>query len=448
MKDKTVYELTPAQDVVHLQGKLSLHKNVYNIMATLTVNEKLDFELLKKAFNKVVERNDCLRIKFFKEKKQLKQIFEDTREYDIPVLSFNSEVEQEKYLQKSTKKVVGFLNSRVVEPAFINTFDGKSMVVLKVCHLVLDIYGINMIYKDLFDVYNALKSNSELPPVPTSFEEMVKTDIKKRHDETYNQKNREFFNEYFSSRENPYYAGIHGTDNPIWQKQLKNNRHAMKLFIINNQTQGYAHKIEKSLVDKVFEFCKQNNITPANFLFYALSITASKMNGNVKNMLPMELCNCRGTVATKKGAGTKAQSILCYTTVNYDKTFKENLTKFCEDQNVIYRHIGFSDLEVQELLHKHYKSSYLEIYYGIAYSFVPVNMPKGSSFMVRSNGHGALPCYIAQLYNIEDGNITMAYDVQTKIISEQNVELFHKNYLTVLEEVVSNPNIDLNKIEF
>ena len=47
------------------------------------------------------------------------------------------------------------------------------MVFLKVCHLILDLYGINFIFKDLFEVYNSLlnktlslNSNDELEDVP------------------------------------------------------------------------------------------------------------------------------------------------------------------------------------------------------------------------------------------------------------------------------------------
>ena len=235
MENKNVYELTSAQDVVYLQCKLSLHKNVVNIVSSLTLDEDVDFELLQKAFNKVSERNDCLRIRFFKQGKKLMQVFEESRSYDnIPVIKFETEAEQDEFLEKQTKKAIKYLNGVVAEPTFIKTYDHKSMVLMKVAHLVLDIYGINIIYKDLFDVYYAMKEGRELPELPTSFEEMLKADLKKKSDVAFNEKNREFFKEYYETRENPYYAGIHGYENKIWQKQLKKKRHAMKLFLFSN----------------------------------------------------------------------------------------------------------------------------------------------------------------------------------------------------------------------
>ncbi|MBR2909832.1 MAG: hypothetical protein IKC11_05805 [Clostridia bacterium] len=448
MEEKKIYELTPAQDVVYLQCRLSIHKNVANISSSLTIEEEIDFELLKKAFNIVAERNDCLRLKFFKSGKKLMQTFEEKKEYNnIPVYEFNTKETQDKYINEFIKAPIKFLKGVVAEPVFIKTFDNKSMVLMKVCHLILDIYGINIIYKELFDVYKALKNNTEMPEVPVQFEELIVADLKKKNDESFNQKNKEYFTEYFSSKENPYYAGVHGEENKIWQKQKKKGRHAMKLFLFNNQTKGFQKYIDKDLTTKIMEYCKNTNQSPANFLFYALSITASKLNGKVKNMLPMELCNCRGTVQSKKCAGTKAQSILCYTTINYEKSFKENFDDFIKNQNSLYRHIGYPDLEVQELLHKYYKSSYLEVYYGIAFSFLPIVMPKGSQFKIYSNGYGALPCYIAQLYRVEDGDIVMAYDSQKKIIGQEEIDRFHKKYIEVLEQILEDQNIVLDNLK-
>ena len=90
--EKTCYELSPSQDVSYLQCKYTLFKRVINIIPAITINYDVDFDLMEKAFNLVVERNDCLRIKFFKRKGKLMQYFEDSRPYKkIPVVKFDTE---------------------------------------------------------------------------------------------------------------------------------------------------------------------------------------------------------------------------------------------------------------------------------------------------------------------------------------------------------------------
>ena len=448
MKERKIYELTPAQDVPYLQCKYTLFKRVINVLSSITLEEEVDFELMKDAYNLVVERNDCLRIKFFKKRKQLMQYIDEPKKLkNIPILSFKTKEEQEKYIDKYKNSAIKFLKGQVVEPTFIKTYDNRCMILLKVCHLVLDIYGVNIIYQDLINVYNALKNGETLPEQPSSFEEIMIKDIEKKHNERLVNNNTEFFTDLLQNNPEPFYTGLHGPDNKIWQKKLSKNHRSMQMFFINNDTKGYCHNIDGALVEKVLNYCKEYSCTPAHFLMYTCTLTAAKLNNNTRNVLPLELCNCRGTAQAKKCGGTKVQSVACYTTFDYEKEFANALADFSINQTKLYRRINFEDRDFEMLLHKTYRSSWLETYYSLTYSFIPMTMPNGVEFSIYSNGKCALPAYIAQLYNTETNEIRMAYDVQTKIITEQNVADFHQKYLHVIEQVLNNPQIKLNEIE-
>lgn len=448
MENKTIYELNPSQEVVRLQCKYTLFKRVINILTSMTSDDELDFDVMEKALNLTVERNDCLRIKFCKHNKQLMQYFEDEVVFEnIPRIEFKTKEEQDKFIKSKSKKAIKYKKGVILEPYFIKTYDNRYMVFFKLCHLILDIYGINMIFKDLFEVYDCLINNKELPPKPGKFEDVVKKDLEKKHDETVVEKNRQFFEDFLSKNEEPSYAGLSGANEPIWKKQTKKNRREMKMFFIKNDTKGYKHVISKDIVDGVMEYCAKNKYTPANFLFYTMSITAAKINGNIKNMIPLELCNCRGTMAEKKCAGTKVQSVACYTKIDHEKSFEENFKSFVESQMTMYRRIAFSDQEFEMMLHKTYNTSLLSTYYFITYSFIPYAKPKNLEFNIYSNGKCALPAYIAQLYDTNSGTIDMAYDCQTKIISETDIERFHKKYLQVIKTILQNPNIKVCDIK-
>ena len=447
MKPEKCYELNPSQEVVMLQLKFCLHKRIVNIISSITSDNKIDFNIMQEAFNKVVERNDCLRLRFFKKKGKLMQYFIDQDHFNnIPQLKFNTQAEQDAFIKKLRKSPIKYLKGKVIEPYFINTYDGKDMILIKVCHLILDIYGINMIFKDLFDVYDALINNKPLPQQLNSFEEIIKKDLSKKNNSELTTKNKEFFTKYLQEREQPWYAGIHGTNSKIWQKQLKRKRQSMPMFLINSDTEGYIHKLDENTCKNMLKYCKDNHFSVANFMFYTMSICASKTNNNVKNMLPLELCNCRSNAFEKNCAGTKVQSIACYTTLDENKNFKENLEAFSLGQMRLYRYMGFSDSAFQMLLHKTYNSSLLETYYSIAFSFIPYKMPEHLHFKLYSNGKCALPAYIALLYNTDKEDIRIAYDCQTKIITEKEVEIFHKNYTNIINQIVSNPDIELDEI--
>ena len=446
-ENQKLYNLNPSQEVSLLQCKYTLFKRVINILTSMATNEVLDFELMKTAINKVVERNDCLRIHFVKQGKELMQYFAPYEKIDVPVLTFNTKEEQEAFINKTKKKAIKYLKGVVFEPYLIRTYDNKSMVFLKVCHMVLDIYGISNIFKDIFGVYEALKNGTELPEQPTSFEEIVQKDLEKKKNEISHQKHKEFFTEYLKSRDEPYYVGLHGNDNKIWQKKLKKNKRAMKMFFIKNDTIGYARPMDKELTARVMDYCTKNQQSPASFLLYTASICASKMNNEFATMLPLELCNCRATANERKCAGTKVQSLGCHLTLHKDQSFKENFEGYISDHNTVFRHISFPDQDFEVLMHKVYGSSVFSTYYSITYSFIPYALDERMDFQVYSNGKCALPAYIAHLYNANNGEMIMVYDVQKKIIEEKHIDEFHKNYHKVIEAVLDNLDIKIKDIK-
>lgn len=448
IEEKKLYDLNLSQDVVALQCKYTLNKNVINILASMTSEEPLDWQILLRAINKCIERNDCLRLRFVKKDKKLMQYFIDEDKITkVPYYEFATKEEFDEFMRKYRKKDIKYLKGNVIEPLFIKTHEGKDMLLLKVCHLILDVYGLGNLFKDIFAVYEALKNKTELPEKPADFEDVLVEDLKRKFNTEYQEKNKQYFKEFLESHEEPWYAGIHGADNKYWQKRLKKGKRTMQLFLINNQVEAHEMTISKEIMDKVVAYCEKIKESPANFLFYVCSVCASMINNKVPNMLPLELYNCRTTGDSKLCAGTKVQSLACYTTVDYSKSFKENLATFCADQRSLYRHIGFADGEYEALRNSIYGNSMLETFYSITFSFIPYDFPKGYSYYMYSNGNAALPAYIAFLYSLSEGSAIVAYDCHTKTTSYEDVKTFHEKYLKLIETFIDNSNIVLDEVK-
>lgn len=444
----TYYELNPSQEVVKLQCTYSLFKRVINILTSASTEKEIDFKLLEKAFNIAVERNDCTRIQFVKRKGKLMQYFRKQVVFkDIPVLEFKTKEEQDAFIEKESIKPIKYMKGEVIKPTFIKTYDGLSMVFFKVCHLVFDIYGLNVFTQDLFGIYDALKNGTDLPVAPKKFEDLIKKDIEMKHDKEKSKRDYDYFKKLLSENPEPYYAGVDGGTNKWIQKARKKNRRPSPFFIMRNDTKLYGHSISKEVCDKLLNCAKETQVTIANLLFYIFSVTQSRLNGDVPSLLPLELCNVRGTLLERKAAGTKAQSLLCYTKVDKDKSFIDNLNAFMEIQNENYRHIGMKDLDAQMLIHDVYKTSLLEIYYSIAYSFIPIEKTGDIKMDFYTNGKCALPLYVAVLYDYKNNTIDIGYDAQVQLVSEQNVAQFHKNLISCIEQVSENPNMLVKDIQ-
>ncbi|MBR7091056.1 MAG: hypothetical protein IKC79_01225 [Clostridia bacterium] len=445
--DRVYYETTPSQDVVILQCKYTLFKRIVNIVSSMDTKEKIDWDIMEQAMYLTIVRNDCLRLRFVKKGKKLMQYFDKPSPVKIGYKKFYTKQDQEDWINQITKKAIKYKKGVVIEPYFVETYDHKYMVLLKVCHLILDIYGMNVIYNDLFQVYKALKENTALPPAPGKYEDVVKRDLIRKNDSKAFIRHAEFFEKLLKSKPEPSYAGLHGDNSEIWRKLKHKGRRSMKMFFIKCDTKGYVHDIDKETVDKVMNYAQANEMSPTNVLFYAMSLTASLLNGKVNNMIPLELCNCRGTLKEKGCAGTKVQSLGRYTNINYDETFEQNLKRFASTQNELYKHLDFLDSAFEMMLHKIYGSSMMSTYYSLTYSFIPFAKPDNINFQIYSNGKCALPAYVGQLYDINTGEIQVAYDVQTMTHTEADIKKFHTLYVKILNLVMSCPQIVLEKIE-
>lgn len=446
--NRIYYELNLSQEVVKLQCTYTLFKKVVNILTSVEIEEKVDFELLQKALNIAVQRNDCTRLRFVKKGRKLMQYFEEKVEFNnVPVLEFATKEEQDAFIEKQRKKAIKYLKGKVLEPTFIKTFDGKSMVFFKVCHFIFDIYGLNFFINDMFSVYQALKKGEPLPKEPKKFEDLLKKDLETKYDLEAKKGHYDYFNNLLSSNPEPYYAGFDGLTNKYVLKARAKNQRPVKMFFIKNDTKIYTHKIEKEQVEKLVKFATENQTTIASLLLYVYSITQSKMNNDVPFILPLELCNIRDTLLAKKCAGTKVQSLNVLTKVDKDLTFKENLDFFVKERAENYRHIGMSDMEHQVLLHKIYKTSIMTTYYSLTFSFIPYEKRQGVNIKFYTNGKCALPCYAALLYDYVNNEINVGYDCQIKLMNEQDVKNFHENLVKCIDQVMENPNILVKDIK-
>ncbi len=441
------YDLNLGQETVKLQLKYTLFKRVANILFGASREEKIDFDVMEKAFNLVVARNDCLRIRFKKIKGVMKQYFleEDVFE-NIPRLKFTTQEAQEEWLAEVRKKPVDFMGNAVVEPYFIRTYDNRYMVFVKICHLIIDTYGLGVIFNDLFSVYDHLTKGAPMPEMPAQFE----ADIKKSNEQHLYEKNTEnyadFFRHYIADRSEPMYAGIHGDNSKLWLKCKKKGKKSLQCSFFDNKTTSYEFTLSPDIVNRALVFCNENGVSLNSLFFYACALSCSLINHETSHMLPLMLSNCRPSALDKKYAGCKVQSLAAFTDIDYKDTFLGNLQNFSVNLLALYRRINFPDAEFEQMLHKIHKSSILTTYYSFCFSFVPYTKPADVTFEIFSNERGALPCYMVLLYDVNTNEIRVGYDVQDRITTKQDTISFQKKYAEVLSRVIDNPQTPLDEL--
>lgn len=448
MEPKT-YSFNYSQDIIHLQTKYALFKRVANILFSVTFDEGFDEGRMLDALQLLIDRNDCLRLTFVKEGKEIRQYFEPARKLGkVPSVRFETTSQLEAWVRRFRRKGLDMMKGQTFQPVFAVNASGEKMVFIKISHYVADTYGIGVLVNDLSAIYNALSSGSELPPAPGSFEEVIRKDNEYRANTEATEKDRSFFEEYYGKThaERPLYCGIHGDGSDRWLKYKKKGDISLPYLFIKCDTQGYRFVIPAAITLRAEQWCKENEITMNTFFFYAYAVACSLINGRAPRQAPLELMNCRATVADRKAAGTKVQSLSVCTNVDYAKSFNENIAPLFAELTEMYRHTRLTYLEMEAMQHKTWNYSMLSQVINYCFSYIPIKNPKGVRLQVWSNGKGALVTYLAMMHDVDTNEITMNYDIQTKMVTPVQLIEFQNLYIHVIETVLDKPATPLGEI--
>ena len=444
-----LYVFNYSQDIIHLQTKYALFKRVANILFSVTFDEGFDEELMKKALQLLIDRNDCLRMTFVKDGKSIKQYFVDKRDLgDVPSVQLTTASRMNAFIRRFRRKMVNVYKGETLKVVFIKDPSEKQQVMIKISHFAADTYGISVLVNDLAGIYKTLREGTALPPEPGSFATVLEKDEAYRSNTEALNKDIEFFKEYYEQRhpEHPTYLGIHGDCNDRWLKLKEKGKFWMPFLFVRCDTEGYQFVIPAAVSDRVTTWCESHNITMNSFFFYATAIACSLKNGKMPYQLPLELMNCRATVADRKAAGTKVQSLSVYVTVDYKQSFDQNIAALFADQSELYRHTRLSYLEIEAMEHKLWKFPMTSQIINYCFSFIPMAMPEGLNLQVYSNGKGALVTYMAMIYDVNSHEIYVNYDIQTRMVTPVQLVEFQNLLIHVAETVVANPDKPLEQL--
>jgi hypothetical protein len=448
MEPKT-YSFNYSQDIIHLQTKYALFKRVANILFSVTFDEGFDEGRMLDALQLLIDRNDCLRLTFVKEGKEIRQYFEPARKLGkVPSVRFETTSQLEAWVRRFRRKGLDMTKGQTFKPVFAVNASGEQMVFIKISHYVADTYGIGVLVNDLSAIYEALSNGSELPPAPGSFEEVIRKDNEYRANTEATEKDRSFFEEYYGKThaERPLYCGIHGDESDRWLKYKKKGDISLPYLFIRCDTKGYRFVIPAAITLRAEQWCKENEISMNTFFFYTYAIACSLRNNRAPIQAPLELMNCRATVADRKAAGTKVQSLSVCTKVDYEKSFNENIAALYAETTEMYRHTRLTYLEMEAMQHKVWNYSMLSQVINYCFSYIPIKNPKGVRLQVWSNGKGALVTYLAMMHDVDTNEVTVNYDIQTKMVTPEQLIEFQNLLTHVIEAVLDKPAAPLAEI--
>lgn len=453
--NKPVYPLIPPQEMIQFMLKYSFfHKQVTQIPDSIIVSQKIDFDVMTEAFNIEIERNDCLRLVFFKQNGKIMQYFRDPyRIGSVPVYNFKSDEEREKVLTADAQKPIKMLKGEIFRLKYFTTYDGRYGVYINIHHLVMDNAAVFAFFNDLFAVYDHLKNSKPMPKPLGSYEDRIKRELAYVEDKSNLEKEKEAYTEYITRNGEPVYLGVEGPKLLEAERKKKKDPsiNAPSLFDpIHDKAELTKTTFSPELSEKFFAFCENNNVSPECLVQLALRMHLSKINTGHLDTYFICLCTRRRTLTEKRSGGTVTAPLPWRVHLEEDDTFMSALDKMADAQVWAFRHMDYPYLEYRDLQRELFNYSAAAGSSTMMFSWMPINEKSINGWEYEYVGY-CLGRYIMVLYTFamkdaHSGCLKISCLHRTKFVSVEDIKALQNGTKKALEIGLENPNISVKEL--
>lgn len=453
--NKPVYPLIPPQEMIQFMLKYSFfHKQVTQIPDSIIVSQKIDFDVMTEAFNIEIERNDCLRLVFFKQNGKIMQYFRDPyRIGSVPVYNFKSDEEREKVLTADAQKPIKMLKGEIFRLKYFTTYDGRYGVYINIHHLVMDNAAVFAFFNDLFAVYDHLKNGKPMPKPLGSYEDRIKRELAYVEDKSNLEKEKAAYTEYITRNGEPLYLGVEGPKLLEAERKKKKDPsiNAPSLFDpIHDKAELTKTTFSPELSEKFFVFCENNNVSPECLVQLALRMHLSKINNGHLDTYFICLCTRRRTLVEKRSGGTVTAPLPWRVHLEEDDTFMSALDKMADAQVWAFRHMDYPYLEYRDLQRELFNYSAAAGSSTMMFSWMPINEKSINGWEYEYVGYG-LGRYIMVLYTFamkdaHTGCLKLSCLHRTKFVSVEDIKALQNGTKRALEIGLENPDISVKEL--
>lgn len=448
-----VYDLIPSQTTMWLMIKFSIHKEVLQIPSSVTLKADIDFDLMKKAINEEIRRNDCMRLRFFKSGDDIQQYFlpEYTLE-DVPVMQFATEKEQEAFLNKDARKPVKFLRGENFRIILFRSFNGRFGIYFNTSHMIMDAAAIAIFYKDLLEVYRAMAKGEQLPEPLASYEEYIQEEFKRLSNTAKMEKDKQWFIEYYKKGGCPFYAGVHGHDllDAAREKEKDPELRIPSAYDpINDKAELVTRRIEGEDAQKILEFCQKNLVSPETLMQAGYRIHVSKINYNTNDTFSLQLCSKRVTLKEKHMGGCLTQPMQVRIIIEDDASFSDMLKELDSVRNSLYRHMTYPYVQAFAMERQMYGLKISQAPSFMMYTWLP--MLSGGEYDVEFKGY-CIGRYVMPLYTFvypdaRNMSIVCTYMHRINRIQTHHIDDLHNNMVNAIIAGIEHPEMTIGEIK-
>jgi hypothetical protein len=258
---RTLYPLSHPQKAVWFTEKTYPGTSIRNISATLRIKGKVNYDILEKAMNLLIEKNDATRIRIIEKDNEPMQYIADFKYRKLAFYDFSGRDIAELYRWDEAQAKIPFnlIDSDLIHFDCIKVSENDGGLFLRIHHLIADAWTISIMANQIMEYYSALKNQQDIPILnPPSYIDYIKSEEKYLSSDRF-LKDKEYWEKLFESYP---------------KKTSLKNYNSIDVGI---RARRKTILVPKKLTQKIYQYCAENKTSPFVLFVAALSMYINRV---------------------------------------------------------------------------------------------------------------------------------------------------------------------------
>ncbi|MCC8068074.1 MAG: condensation domain-containing protein [Clostridiales bacterium] len=461
-KGYPVYPLTAAQKFHFFYLNFCPKKEVLNIGTSLTIENDLDFAVLKESICKAYERNESMRIRFAQDKEGTWYQYVVSPEEGRPNVDFvdfsdKTMEEAEQTMTEWTRVPFKPIDSPMSRIVMIRMPDGYCGVYLLSDHRIMDAQSLIGFLRDVIELYcNTLYEGVPYPKDMASYIEQLQKDLAYEAGSKAQQRDAAFFQNMIDNSPEPIYNGLDGTRRLDEERKRSGDPNARAAINVSDSVDSALDifHLEEEPTKRLLSFCENYHVSLQCLLLMGIRTYFQKMNGNDDVSVNFAIAR-RATLKEKKCGGTRIHSFPFRTILSEDKTFLDGVYLIRDQQNAYFRHANYDPVAYFAYRGKKYPHQGGQTYEPMSLTYQPMTMKSQGLEKLGDihyktkwypNGATTQGMYLTVMHRPEDNGLDFCFEHQVKAVSREQLEYFYYYLCKIMFKGAENPDLSVGDI--
>ncbi|NJD04771.1 MAG: amino acid adenylation domain-containing protein [Ruminiclostridium sp.] len=426
------YPLTHPQKGIWYTEKLYPGTGIGNISGTIKIKGDIDYSLLEKAVNLMLEKNDSLRLRIIQKDNDINQYVSPYIYCKLDYFDFSEQGLDKLYEWDTFQTQTPFLNfdSDLFYFALIKMNDNFGGIYVRLHHIIGDAWSMVML-SEIMRYYNNLSNGTVI-----------------------NESNKPSYIEYILDEEHYINSNRFHKDKEFWNEKYKTIPD-LTTIKVSKSNDSYIRAKRKTFIVparlslKIREYCRDNKTSVFVLFYAALSMYINRITSKEDLVFGTLVLN-RSNVREKETMGMFMSIAPVRIKVNGNLKFISFVDEISKEWMSILRHQKYPfDLLMCDLREA---NKGMEKLYDIILNYQNAKLCKTDGNISYEGRWHVNGCQTESLRihlndREDDGNIILDYDYLCDLFHAKEIEFIHDHIIRLLWHALDNPLKEICRIE-